>query len=474
MLKEPIKAGKIDPGTRVKNFDEVILGYTEKDALKEADRCLGCKTSPCSSGCPVGIDIRKFIQEIKQKKYEDAYRTITEKNNFPAICGRVCPAEYQCRKACVLSKKGVPFASREAINIHLLERFSGDYGGNNHLGIIRADNTNISNCKVAVIGAGPSGLCVAGELARNGIDAHIYESLHKPGGVLVYGIPAFRLPMLIVEKEIENLKKLGVKITLNFLAGKTKTLDELFNEGYNAVFLGVGAGVPAFLDIKGEELSNIYSANEFLTRVNLMMSRDFPEYHTPINIGKKIVVIGGGNTAIDSARSALRLQKISGINPSVTILYRRTLLELPARRPEIEHAEEEGIKFKFLVQPVSFDGNSDGFVKGIRLLKCELGEPDSSGRRKPIPIKDSEFTEECDIAIIAVGVNPNQLFIKSTNGINQDKWGNVIIDNETMMTSLKNVYAGGDIVGGEGTVIEAMGMAKKAVRGIIKAMYEKC
>ena len=452
---------------RSEGFDEVCSVYSEEEALLEASRCIQCKDPACISGCPVGIDIKKFISQIVDKDYKGAYFTIREKNNFPAMCGRVCPAEYQCRKACVFTKKGSPFASDKAINIHFLERFVADFGIDNGLDISAEKDKKLKAYKVAVVGSGPAGLCCAGELARKGIKVVLFEALHKSGGVLRYGIPPFRLPQEILDFEIGNLKKLGVEIECNIIIGKTKSLNELFDEGFKAVFLGLGAGVPSFLGIPGENLCNIYSANEFLTRVNLMGAYKFPQYHTPINVGKHVVVIGGGNTAMDAARVALRLQKLHNIPADVTVFYRRTENEMPARRLEILHAKEEGIKFEFLVQPVEFKGdNENSFVSKIRSLRCELGEPDDSGRRRPVAIKGSEFEVDCDEAIIAVGLKANQVLIQVTPELKIDKWSDIIVDPITMQTSIKSVYAGGDVVGGEGTVIEAMGMAKKASAAI--------
>lgn len=468
MKKDPVRPKEIEPLLRVGSFDEVCLVYSEEEALDEAARCIQCKNPTCISGCPVGIDIKKFILEITQKDYKGAYSTIREKNNFPSMCGRVCPAEYQCRKVCVFSKKGEAFASEKAINIHFLERFAADFGMKNSLEIAINKDKRLSDFKVAVVGSGPAGLCCAGELARKGVGVVIYEALHKPGGVLRYGIPPFRLPQDVLDFEIDYLKKLGVSIECNIIIGKTMLLKELFDQGFSALFLGLGAGVPSFLGIPGENLCNVYSANEFLTRVNLMGAYKFPEYHTPINIGEHIVVTGGGNTAMDAARVALRLQKLNKIEPDVTVFYRRTENEMPARRLEIHHAKEEGIRFEFLVQPIEFlsdDENSS--VKRIRSLRCELGEPDSSGRRRPMPISGSEFEADCDEAVIAVGLNANQVLIRQTPELKIDKYSDIIADPETMKTSIKAVYAGGDIVGGEGTVIEAMGMAKKASLAII-------
>ncbi|MDD5128439.1 MAG: NADPH-dependent glutamate synthase [Candidatus Omnitrophica bacterium] len=467
MKKEPVKVKEANPEIRIGNFEEVVKGYSEEEALSEASRCMQCKNPLCSSGCPVGIDIKKFIHHIVQKDYRGAYFTIREKSNFPSICGRVCPAEYQCRKACILTKKGSPFASEQAINIHFLERFAGDYGKNNNLVVPEEKEGKFSRFKVAVVGSGPAGLCCAGELARKGIQVDIFESLHKTGGVLRYGIPPFRLPWDVLDFEINYLKKLGVNFITNFLVGKAKTIKELFAQGYSKIFLGLGAGVPSFLGIGGENLCNIYSVNEFLTRVNLMSAYKFPEFHTPVNIGKNVLIIGGGNTAMDSARVALRLQKLKGLPLNTTIVYRRTEIEMPARRLEIEHAREEGVRFEFLVQPKEFIGDEKGFVKKLVCLRSKLGEPDSSGRRRPVIIEGSEFELDCDLCVIAVGLKANQILINATPELKTDKYSDVIVDLETMESSIKGVFAGGDIVGGEGTVIEAMGMAKKASKVII-------
>lgn len=465
--KEPVKVKETPHARRSSTFDEVVLGYNEPEALQEASRCLQCKNPVCQAGCPVGINIKSFIGSITKKEYDRAYFTIRETNDFPSICGRVCPAEYQCRKACVFTKKTELFASPNAINIHFLERFVGDHGMKNNLKTPVKYDALLSKSKVAVVGSGPAGLACAGELARAGISVTIFESLHKPGGVLRYGIPPFRLPRDILDFEIDYLKTLGVKVVPNLIVGKSKTLALLKKEGYAAIFLGLGAGCPSFLGVEGENLCNVYSANEFLTRVNLMSAYKFPEFHTPVNIGKCMIIIGGGNTAMDAARAALRLQKMSGMAPNTTVFYRRTELEMPARRLEIEHAKEEGVKFRFLVQPVGFMGNDSGFVNKIKCLQCELGAPDSSGRRKPVPIKGSEFSSDCDIAIIATGLKANQVLISVTPELKTDKYGDLIVNKETMETSIAGVYAGGDIVGGEGTLIEAMGMAKIASKAII-------
>lgn len=470
MRKEPLKVKELDRKERASSFQEVVLGYTEEEALLEAQRCLQCKNPTCISGCPVGIDIKKFIYQLTRKDYAAAYATIREKNNFPSICGRVCPAEYQCRKTCVLTKEGEPFASAQAINIHFLERFAGDYGMKYCSSSLNAIRYPLNAKRAAVVGSGPAGLCCAGEVARAGIKVAMFESLHKLGGVLRYGIPPFRLPRNILDCEIDLLTNMGVEFIPNFIIGKNKDLPELFSEGYDAIFLGLGAGIPSFLGIKGENLCNIYSANEFLTRINLMSAYKFPQAHTPVNIGKNIVVLGAGNTAIDAARCALRLQKLNNIIPDTTILYRRSEVEMPARRLEIEHAKEEGVQFRLLVKPEEFIGDDSGFVKKLKCLQCELGEPDSSGRRSPVEIPGSGFEVNCDIAIIAIGLKANQMLTRVTPTLKTDKYGDVTVDPGTMETSIKNVFAGGDIVGGEGTVIEAMGMAKKAARAIIERL----
>ncbi len=473
MKRDPVKPKEIEPLLRAEGFDEVCFAYSEEEALNEASRCIQCKDPACISGCPVGIDIKKFILEITRKDYKSAYSTIREKNNFPAMCGRVCPAEYQCQKACVFSKKGEAFASEKAINIHFLERFVADFGMRNNLETAINRDKRLSDFKVAVVGSGPAGLCCAGELARKGVEVVMYEALHKPGGVLRYGIPPFRLPQNVLDFEIDYLKRMGVCIECNIIIGKTILLKELFDQGFSAVFLGLGAGVPSFLGIPGENLCNIYSANEFLTRVNLMGAYKFPKYHTPINIGKHIVVTGGGNTAMDAARVALRLQKLNKIPPDVTVFYRRTENEMPARRLEIHHAKEEGIKFEFLVQPIEFlNDNEKSSVKRIRSLRCKLGEPDDSGRRRPVPISGSEFEADCDEAVIAVGLKANRVLTQQTPELKIDKWSDIIVNSDTMETSIKAVYAGGDIVGGEGTVIEAMGMAQKASLAIMEYLLK--
>ncbi|MBN2831582.1 MAG: NADPH-dependent glutamate synthase [Candidatus Omnitrophica bacterium] len=472
MPKEPIKTRELAAEKRSRDFSEVVLGYSEEEALAEASRCLQCKDPKCIAGCPVGINIKKFIKQITERDFAGAYFTIREKNNFPCICGRVCPAEYQCRKACVLTKKDSPFASEAAINIHFLERFIGDFGMKEGLKVNIEPDKKISGLRVAVVGSGPAGLCCAGELARLGVGVTVFEALHATAGVLRYGIPHFRMPRDILDFEIDYLKRLGVEIVPNFIVGKTNDLSDFLKEGFQAVFLGLGAGVPSFLGVPGENLCNVYSANEFLTRVNLMSAYAFPKFHTPVNIGKHVLVIGGGNTAMDAARCALRLQKMSHIEPDTTIVYRRTEVEMPARRLEIGHAKEEGVKFKLLVAPEEFIGDEDGFVKRLRSLECKLGEPDASGRRKPVAIEGSDFELDCDLAIIAIGLKANKVLTSVTPEIKTDKYGDVVVNPQTMETSVKGVFAGGDIVGGEGTVIEAMGMAKKAAFAIKEYLYK--
>ncbi|MBU0951315.1 MAG: NADPH-dependent glutamate synthase [Elusimicrobia bacterium] len=460
-----IKMQEALPEERKKNFSEVSLGYTKEEAVNEAKRCIQCKKASCIEGCPVEINIPKFIKEITLEQFDQSIKTLKEKNNLPAICGRVCPQETQCELKCVLNKKGNP------ISIGSLERFAADWEMNNLKSQISNSNSKISNFKspisVAVIGSGPAGLACAGDLARAGCAVTIFEALHEPGGVLTYGIPPFRLPRNILSYEIEYIKSLGVEILPNIVIGKTLTIDELFAKGFKAVFIGSGAGLPMFPGIPGENLCMIYSANEFLTRINLMKAYNFPEYDTPLNSGAKTAVIGGGNTAMDAARCALRLGK-----GAVTVVYRRTEEEMPARKAEIEHAKEEGIKFEFLTQPIEFLGDENGFVKGLKCIKCELGSADSSGRRRPVPIKGSEFIIDIDTSVLAIGLKPNPLIPLSTYGLKQDKEGNISVNPQTMETSLKNIYAGGDIVGGEGTVIEALGLGKKAAKSIIESFIK--
>lgn len=444
---------------RINNFEEVALGYTEEQALIEANRCLQCKDAPCVKGCPVNIDIPGFIRLIKEKKYDEAIKKIKENNNLPATTGRVCPQETQCEAYCTLKKIGEPVA------IGRLERFVADYEISKGYEMPRIAKKYSK--KVAVIGSGPAGLTVAGDLVRMGINVSIFEAFHEPGGVLIYGIPEFRLPKRIVRMEVEYIKNLGVEIFTNIVVGRSITIDELLKE-YDAVFIGTGAGAPQFLNIPGENLIGIYSANEFLTRVNLMKAYKFPEYDTPIKIGRKVGVIGGGNVAMDAARTALRLGA-----EEVHILYRRTEEEMPARYEEIVHAKEEGIKFNFLVSPVKFIGNKEGQVIGIELQKMVLGDPDESGRRRPIPILGSNFIFPLDMVIIAIGTVPNPLIKMTTPDLLVNKNGTIYIDVNTGKTSKDRVFAGGDVASGSATVINAMGAGKIAAKNIFKILMEE-
>lgn len=453
-----------DPEIRAHNFDEVALGYSEQTAIDEANRCLGCKNSPCVSACPVKINIPGFINEIKNGEFEKAYRIISETSSLPAVCGRVCPQEKQCESKCVRAIKG------ESVGIGRLERFVADYHINN---CKQTPEKPVDNShKVAVIGSGPSGLACAGDLAKKGYDVTIFEALHVAGGVLVYGIPEFRLPKSIVKKEVETLKGLGVKIETNVVIGKTLTVDELFDMGFEAVFIGSGAGLPNFMGIPGESLKGVYSANEFLTRSNLMKAY-LSDSKTPIAKCGRVAVVGGGNVAMDAARTALRLGA-----EKVSIIYRRSMEELPARHEEVEHAIEEGIEFSILCAPTEIIGYSDpddprnpknGFVKSIKLVKMELGEPDSRGRRRPIEIEGSDYEIDVDTVIMAIGTSPNPLIKKTTQGLEVNSRGGIVIT-EDGLTSRENVYAGGDAVTGAATVISAMGAGKTAAEAIDKAL----
>jgi len=445
---------KQDPKLRIQNFDEVALGYTKEQAKEEASRCLGCKTSPCVSGCPVEIDIPSFINLIQQGNFMGAIHKIKEKNSLPAVCGRVCPQEDQCEASCVWSKRSQPIA------IGRLERFVADYEFKQ--GNVRIPRLPKSTGKkVAVVGAGPAGLTAASELAKMGHKVTVFESLHTPGGVLVYGIPEFRLPKWIVQRECDYIKKLGVEIQTSFVVGKASTIDDFFKKGYDAVFIGTGAGLPYFLRIPGENLKGVYSANEFLTRVNLMKAYLFPEYYTPIHLGRQIAVIGGGNVAMDSARTSLRLGA-----EAVYLIYRRAREQMPAREEEIENAFEEGVKPILLTNPIRILGDKRGWVKGIECIKMKLGEPDDSGRRRPIPVKGSEHIIKVDMVIVAIGQGPNPLLTSTTPDLKTTEKGNIMADEETGKTSKKGVFAGGDIVTGAATVILAMGAGKKAARAI--------
>jgi len=438
------------PEVRRGNFQEVPLGLPAEGAIKEAQRCLQCKKPACIAGCPVEVDIPGFIQFVKQSEFTKAIRRIWERNSLPAVCGRVCPQEIQCEGLCVLGKKGKPVA------IGNLERFAADYERAHGTGDLppKAEPTGK---RVAVVGSGPSGLTVAGDLILKGHEATVFEAFHKPGGVLVYGIPEFRLPKEIVYSEVNYMERLGVKLTYNVVVGRTVTVEELFAEGYDAIYVGVGAGLPRFMNIPGENLIGIYSANEYLTRANLMKAYLFPEYDTPIAKGKDVVVLGAGNVAMDAARTAVRLGA-----ERARIVYRRSRAEMPARVEEIHHAEEEGVEFYLLTAPTRFMGNSSGHVTGMECIKMELGEPDDSGRRRPVPIEGSEFQLECDLAVIAVGAGANPLLTQSTDGLQLNKWGYIVADPETGKTTRKGVWAGGDIVTGQATVILAMGAGRKA------------
>jgi glutamate synthase (NADPH/NADH) small chain len=452
--KEAEPMPKQKPEVRRKNFNEVALGYTEEQAKTEANRCLQCPKPQCMTGCPVEISIPDFIKLLKEGKYEEAAKKIKEKNSLPAICGRVCPQEEQCQKMCVLGKVGEP------VSIGRLERWLADCDRAQGK-VKKSVDPASTGKKVAVIGAGPAGLTVAADLAKLGYSVVVFEALHLPGGVLVYGIPEFRLPKSIVRAEAEYIEGLGVDLRLGYLVGRVYTIPELLRKrGFDAAFVGTGAGLPAFMGLQGENLGGVYSANEFLIRVNLMKAYAFPFYDTPIRIGKHVVVIGGGNVAMDSARCALRLGA-----EEVCIVYRRSREEMPARQEEIENAEEEGILCKFLANPTKFFGDDKGWVKAMECVCMELGPPDDSGRRKPVPVKGSEFVLDTDTVIVAVGRTANPIIQSTTEGLAVTKWGTIVAD-ENGKTSIEGVYAGGDIVTGEATVISAMGAGKKAAKAI--------
>ena len=448
------------PKVRATNFDEVCLGYNKEEAMEEASRCLGCKKAKCVEGCPVSIHIPDFIHQVKEGNIEEAYRIISESSALPAICGRVCPQESQCEGKCIRGIKG------EAVSIGKLERFVADWAREN--GIKPTAPAEKNGKKVAVIGSGPSGLTCAGDLAKMGYNVTIFEALHKAGGVLVYGIPEFRLPKsAVVEKEVENVKALGVKIETNVIIGKSTTIDELMDkEGFEAVFIGSGAGLPMFMGIPGENANGVFSANEFLTRNNLMKAfRD--DYDTPIAHGKKVAVVGGGNVAMDAARTALRL------GAEVHIIYRRSEAELPARAEEVHHAKEEGIIFDLLTNPKEILVDENDWVKGIRVVKMELGEPDASGRRRPVEIPGSEYEIDVDTVIMSLGTSPNPLISSTTIGLDTNKRKCIIADEETGKTRKEGVYAGGDAVTGSATVILAMGAGKAAAKGIDEFLKNK-
>ena len=447
-----------EPDVRNKNFLEVALGYTADIAVDEAQRCLHCKAMPCVSGCPVNIDIPGFIKEIADGNFEGAYSVISKSSSLPAVCGRVCPQENQCEGKCVRGKKG------EAVAIGRLERFAADYHNANFKGEPEMPASN--GKRVAVIGAGPAGLTCAGDLAKRGYKVTVFEALHLAGGVLVYGIPEFRLPKSIVQHEIDGLKAIGVDIETNMIIGKTVTIDELFESGYEAVFIGSGAGLPRFMNIPGENYKGVYSANEFLTRVNLMKAYK-PDSDTPVKENKRVAVVGGGNVAMDAARSAMRLGA-----EHVYIVYRRSMDEIPARKEEVHHAQEEGIEFLVLNNPVKIVGDENGHVNGMECIKMKLGEPDASGRRRPIPIEGSNFILDVDTAIMSIGTSPNPLIRSTTPGLETNDHGCLIVD-ENESTTKEGVYAGGDAVTGAATVILAMGAGKKAAAAIDEYIKNK-
>ena len=442
-----------DPKVRRRNFNEVALGYDYEMALREASRCLQCKKPKCVEGCPVNIDIPGFIYHLREGNLEESIKVLKDKNNLPAICGRVCPQETQCEEACILGKKYQPVA------IGRLERFVADWDIKRGFRIPEIPKP--TGKRIAVVGSGPAGLTCAADLARLGHKVTIFESLHAPGGVLMYGIPEFRLPKDIVNVEVDYVRALGVEIELNCVVGKTITLDEIFKEGYDAIFLGTGAGLPLFMGIPGENYNGVFSANEFLTRVNLMRAYRFPEYDTPVMVGKKVAVVGAGNVAMDASRSALRLGA-----EEVIIVYRRSREEMPARAEEIENAEAEGIEFMLLTNPVEILADSNGWVKGMRCIRMELGEPDESGRRRPIPVPGSEFEIEVDMVIMALGTRPNPLVFTNADKLERTKHGTVVADPVTGKTTMPRVWAGGDVVTGAATVISAMGAGKRAAADI--------
>lgn len=449
-----------DPKKRSQEFSEVSLGYTDEMAKEEAKRCLNCKHKPCVQGCPVNVDIPEFIQLIADGEFEKAYEKVKETNSLPAVCGRVCPQENQCEKYCVRNKKG------ESVGIGRLERFTADWYMSNRE--VRPEETKKTNKKVAIIGSGPAGLSCAGELAKKGHQVTIFEAFHTPGGVLMYGIPEFRLPKELVQREIDALRHLGVDIQTNMVIGKVLSLDELFEEGYEAIFVGSGAGLPNFMGIPGENLNGVYSANEFLTRINLMKAYRYPECDTPVKVGESVIVVGGGNVAMDAARSAKRLGA-----KEVSIVYRRSEEEMPARLEEVEHAKEEGIQFEFLTNPIKILSTEDGWVDGIECVEMELGEPDKSGRRRPIVKEGSNKTYNAQTVIIAIGQRPNPLITSTVKGLDTESWGGILADEQTCATSKPGVFAGGDVVTGAATVILAMGAGKKAAKAIDEYLMSK-
>jgi glutamate synthase (NADPH/NADH) small chain len=451
---------KLDSKCRSRSFNEVALGYNEEEAVFEAQRCLNCPRPRCVESCPVGVEIPAFIKLIRERKFDEAIKKVKEKNSLPAICGRVCPQEEQCQKDCVRGKNGDP------ISIGRLERFVADL--ERERGFLFPNIPKLTGKKVAIIGAGPASLTAAADLAKLGHKVAVFEALHSPGGVLAYGIPEFRLPKKIVQEEVEYIKRLGVTFHFDALIGRLFTIEELFEKGFEAVFIGSGAGLPVFLGVPGENLGGIYSANEFLIRVNMMKSYRFPEFDTPIKVGKRVAVIGGGNVAMDSARCALRLGA-----EHVCIVYRRSRDELPARAEELVNAEEEGITCRFLAAPIRFLGDEQGNVKAIELVAMELSEPDESGRKRPVPIKGSEALMDVDTVIIAIGRTPNPIIQSVTENLKTTSRGTIIADERTCKTSLEGVYTGGDIMTGEATVISAMGAGKRAAKAINAYLLER-
>jgi glutamate synthase (NADPH/NADH) small chain len=459
MAQEKTPMPEQDPNVRNKNFEEVALGYTQEMAVNEAARCLGCKNPACVQGCPVNVKIPEFIKRIEEGDFKGAYLKLKETNSLPAVCGRVCPQESQCESKCVRGKKGDP------VGIGRLERFAADWYLQNCDEKLQKPESN--GHRVAVLGAGPAGLTCAGDLAQLGYEVTVFEAFHAPGGVLIYGIPEFRLPKAIVKHEIDKLQEMGVKIETNTIAGKAVSIDELFEEGFEAIFIGTGAGLPAFMNIPGENLNGVFSANEFLTRINLMKA--YKEgYDTPIFRPKSVAVVGGGNVAMDAARCARRMGA-----ETVYIVYRRSEVELPARAEEVHHAREEGIIFKLLCNPVRILGDEKGWVRGIECIEMELGEPDASGRRRPVEKPGSEFTLDVDGVIMAIGTSPNPILKKTTQGLETNKRGCIVADEETGQTSIPGVYAGGDAVTGAATVILAMGAGKRAAAAIDKYIRKK-
>ena len=455
-----------DPLDRCGNFREVALGYTREMAMREAARCLQCKRPRCISGCPVEVPIKDFIAQVAQGKMDEAYRIIKSTNSLPAVCGRVCPQENQCEGECALNAKGQP------VCIGRLERYVADqYIAANPSARVsgsKAPGTGQPGLKVACIGSGPASITVAGYLADRGIAVDVYEALHEPGGVLVYGIPAFRLPKEIVAEELNGLRLLGVNFFTNWVGGRTVTVAELLEQGYQAVFIGVGAGLPQFLRVPGENLIGVFSANEYLTRVNLGRAYAFPDHDTPVYPGRKVTVFGAGNVAMDAARTALRLGA-----ESVHVVYRRTREEMPARHEEIEHAEEEGILFELLAAPIKFNGNAEMRLESVSLQRMRLGEADASGRRRPEPVEGAFYELETDLAIVALGTNANPILLEATPGLERNKWGYVMVNEETGETSIPSVFAGGDIVTGAATVILAMGAGRRTAREIARRLLKE-